>query len=87
MKLTPLSKIILILLVLGAAVGGYRYWKQSKGSILTASGGTGMNGNAGLGASDGGIPPASDSNNDSNNDPNRNSNGNQGGDKHQARDS
>lgn len=31
MKLTPLSKIILLLLVLGAATGGYRFLAQSRG--------------------------------------------------------
>lgn len=30
MKLTPLAKIILILLVLGGAIGGYRFYAQSK---------------------------------------------------------
>jgi hypothetical protein len=32
MKLTPLAKIILVLLVLGAAIGGYRYWQRSQSS-------------------------------------------------------
>lgn len=38
MKLTPLAKIILVLLVLGAAIGSYRYWQRSQG--ITGAGRT-----------------------------------------------
>lgn len=41
MKLTPLAKIILVLLVLGGAIGGYRAWQRSQtpGGTQTAQNG------------------------------------------------
>jgi hypothetical protein len=52
MKLTPLAKIILILLVLGAATGGYRFWQRSQtspagSSFTTSSGGPANSSSAG----------------------------------------
>ncbi|PQV64158.1 extracellular solute-binding protein [Abditibacterium utsteinense] len=43
MKLTPLAKIILILLVLGASVGGYRFYQKSKTPHVAAGAGSGQN--------------------------------------------
>ncbi len=81
MKLTPLAKIILILLVLGASIGGYRFWKNSQdsGSGRSASGGfslpkipgmgTNSNSNNDPGDDNSGITPdtGSDAGNDATN--------------------
>jgi hypothetical protein len=60
MKLTPLAKIILILLVLGAATGGYRFWLRSQ----TPGGTRSTNSRGGLADTNTSNPNASDKGSD-----------------------
>ena len=58
MKLKPLGKITLLILALGLAFGGYRYWSQFKGNaggMMGQSSGTTPTGNGDGGASNSGA--------------------------------